>query len=55
MSQMKQQFIFFNDDEDSRQPETRAIMNWLRDIRFTASATLHGVLILWNSHNKLLA
>ena len=55
MSQMKQQFIFFNDDEDSRQPETRAIMNWLRDIRFTASATLHGVLILWNSHNNLLA
>ena len=42
---MKQQFFFANNDEDSRQPETRAIMNWLRDIRFTASATLHGVLI----------
>ncbi|KAL5195336.1 Carboxypeptidase SOL1 [Glycine soja] len=42
------QFIFFNDDEDSRQPETRAIMNWLRDIRFTASATLHGGALVAN-------
>ena len=42
---MKQQFFFANNDEDSRQPETKAIMNWLRDIQFTASATLHGVFI----------
>lgn len=51
---MKQQFVFLNDDEDSRQPETRAIMDWARDIRFTASATLHGVLLLWNLHNSSL-
>ncbi|XP_020223688.1 carboxypeptidase SOL1 isoform X1 [Cajanus cajan] len=42
------QFFFINDDEDSRQPETRAIMNWLRDIRFTASATLHGGALVAN-------
>ncbi|RDX84508.1 Carboxypeptidase SOL1, partial [Mucuna pruriens] len=42
------QFILVNDDEDSRQPETRAIMNWLRDIRFTASATLHGGALVAN-------
>ncbi|KAL2601750.1 hypothetical protein AAZV13_10G184200 [Glycine max] len=42
------QFVFINDDEDSRQPETRAIMNWLRDIRFTASATLHGGALVAN-------
>ncbi|WVY98575.1 hypothetical protein V8G54_030726 [Vigna mungo] len=35
-------------DQDSRQPETRAIMNWLRDIRFTASATLHGGALVAN-------
>ncbi|KAL9317695.1 hypothetical protein ACSQ67_014212 [Phaseolus vulgaris] len=42
------QFVSINDDEDSRQPETRAIMNWLRDIRFTASATLHGGALVAN-------
>ncbi|XP_027364967.1 carboxypeptidase SOL1 isoform X2 [Abrus precatorius] len=42
------QFFFINDDEDSRQPETRAIMNWSRDIRFTASATLHGGALVAN-------
>ncbi|XP_014514107.1 carboxypeptidase SOL1 isoform X7 [Vigna radiata var. radiata] len=42
------QFFSLNDDEDSRQPETRAIMNWLRDIRFTASATLHGGALVAN-------
>ncbi|XP_045809378.1 carboxypeptidase SOL1 isoform X2 [Trifolium pratense] len=42
------QFYFANDDEESRQPETRAIMNWLRDIRFTASATLHGGALVAN-------
>ncbi|XP_052730394.1 carboxypeptidase SOL1 isoform X5 [Vigna angularis] len=41
-------FFSVNDDEDSRQPETRAIMNWLRDIRFTASATLHGGALVAN-------
>ena len=51
---MKQQFFPMNDEEDSRQPETRAIMNWLRDIRFTASATLHGVFLLWVSHDSSL-
>ncbi|CAJ1976895.1 unnamed protein product [Sphenostylis stenocarpa] len=42
------QFVFINDDEDSRQPETRAIMNWLRDIQFTASASLHGGALVAN-------
>ncbi|XP_019442038.1 PREDICTED: carboxypeptidase SOL1-like isoform X1 [Lupinus angustifolius] len=42
------QFFPVNDDDDSRQPETRAIMNWLRDIRFTASATLHGGALVAN-------
>ncbi|CAI8604315.1 unnamed protein product [Vicia faba] len=42
------QFIFVNNDEDSRQPETKAIMNWSRDIRFTASATLHGGALVAN-------
>lgn len=37
------QFFAFNEDLSLRQPETTAIMTWLRDIRFTASATLHGV------------
>ena len=31
-----------------RQPETIAIMNWLRDIQFTASATLHGGALVAN-------
>ncbi|KAK7279787.1 hypothetical protein RJT34_24845 [Clitoria ternatea] len=42
------QFTSINDNEDLRQPETRAIMNWLRDIRFTASATLHGGALVAN-------
>ncbi|XP_027189787.1 carboxypeptidase SOL1 isoform X2 [Cicer arietinum] len=42
------QFFFANDDEDSRQPETRAIMKWLRDIQFTGSATLHGGALVAN-------
>ncbi|XP_061345162.1 carboxypeptidase SOL1 [Gastrolobium bilobum] len=42
------QIFPINDDEDSLQPETRAIMNWLRDIRFTASATLHGGALVAN-------
>ncbi|KAK7391212.1 hypothetical protein VNO78_19624 [Psophocarpus tetragonolobus] len=42
------QFVTINDDEDSRQPETRAIMNWLRDMRFTASAAFHGGALVAN-------
>lgn len=40
---MKPQFFPINENEDARQPETRAVMNWMREIKFTASATLHGV------------
>ncbi|XP_021604921.1 carboxypeptidase SOL1 isoform X2 [Manihot esculenta] len=42
------QFFPRNDDIDSRQPETRAIMNWLRKIQFTASASLHGGALVAN-------
>ncbi|KAL6578273.1 suppressor of los1-1 [Orobanche minor] len=42
------QFFPGNDDMDSRQPETKAIMNWLEDIRFTASASLHGGALVAN-------
>ncbi|KAL6527222.1 suppressor of los1-1 [Orobanche gracilis] len=42
------QFFPVNDDMDSRQPETKAIMNWLEDIRFTASASLHGGALVAN-------
>ncbi|KAJ7969773.1 Carboxypeptidase SOL1 [Quillaja saponaria] len=42
------QFFPINDDVNSRQPETRAIMNWLSDIQFTASATLHGGALVAN-------
>nr|AAG51831.1 putative carboxypeptidase; 8589-6746 [Arabidopsis thaliana] len=42
------QFFPFNDDLNLRQPETKAIMTWLRDIRFTASATLHGGALVAN-------
>lgn len=38
------QFFPLNEDLGLRQPETRAIMTWLSDIQFTASATLHGVI-----------
>lgn len=33
-----------NDDYGSRQPETKAIMSWMQEIHFTASASLHGVI-----------
>ena len=33
-----------NDDMDLRQPETKAMLKWMKDIHFTASATLHGVM-----------
>ncbi|EPS68252.1 hypothetical protein M569_06519, partial [Genlisea aurea] len=42
------QFLQTNDDMDSRQPETKAIMKWMEDIRFTASATLHGGALVAN-------
>ncbi|GMI90566.1 SUPPRESSOR OF LLP1 1 [Hibiscus trionum] len=42
------QFFPWNDDEDARQPETKAIMSWLREMHFTASASLHGGALLAN-------
>ncbi|CAH8337452.1 unnamed protein product [Eruca vesicaria subsp. sativa] len=42
------QFFPINEDLSRRQPETTAIMTWLRDIRFTASATLHGGALVAN-------
>nr|TKS18740.1 hypothetical protein D5086_0000004090 [Populus alba] len=33
---------------NARQPETRAIMNWLREIQFAASASLHGGALVAN-------
>ncbi|XP_052203673.1 carboxypeptidase SOL1 isoform X2 [Diospyros lotus] len=51
------QFFPMNDDVDGRQPETKAIMNWLEEIRFTASASLHGGALVANypwdgTHNQ---
>lgn len=40
------QFFPNNDDIKHRQPETRAIMKWIKQEHFTASASLHGVIIL---------
>ncbi|KAL5779034.1 hypothetical protein ACOSQ2_009771 [Xanthoceras sorbifolium] len=42
------QFFPLNNDVDARQPETRAIMSWLRQIQFTASASLHGGALVAN-------
>ncbi|KAM7511269.1 hypothetical protein LguiB_010144 [Lonicera macranthoides] len=42
------QFSSRNDDVEKRQPETKAIMSWLKDIRFTASASLHGGTLVAN-------
>ncbi|KAL5560243.1 hypothetical protein UlMin_036454 [Ulmus minor] len=42
------QFFTMNDDVYSRQPETRAIMKWLREIHFTASASFHGGALVAN-------
>ncbi|KAI7757424.1 hypothetical protein M8C21_016060 [Ambrosia artemisiifolia] len=42
------QFFQMNDDLGERQPETKAIMNWIKKIRFTASASLHGGALVAN-------
>ncbi|KAF9687048.1 hypothetical protein SADUNF_Sadunf02G0053200 [Salix dunnii] len=42
------QFFSLNNDINARQPETRAIMNWLREIQFAASASLHGGALVAN-------
>ncbi|KAL3701870.1 hypothetical protein R1sor_019892 [Riccia sorocarpa] len=40
------QFVPDNNDEALRQPETKAVMEWIRKTRFTASASLHeGALV----------
>nr|PNR52476.1 hypothetical protein PHYPA_008850 [Physcomitrium patens] len=40
------QYFPANNNEGKRQPETRAIMNWIRAVRFTASASFHeGALV----------
>ncbi|CAL5332932.1 unnamed protein product [Camellia sinensis] len=42
------QFFPINDDVDVLQPETKAIMHWLEEIHFTASASLHGGALVAN-------
>ncbi|XP_052296673.1 carboxypeptidase SOL1 isoform X7 [Citrus sinensis] len=42
------QFFPMNNDEEACQPETRAIMSWVRQIHFTASASLHGGALVAN-------
>ncbi|XP_068648213.1 carboxypeptidase SOL1-like isoform X2 [Aristolochia californica] len=42
------QFFPNNDDVDFQQPETKAIMNWLKKRHFTASASLHGGALVAN-------
>lgn len=42
------QFFPQNNDENLRQPETKAIMKWIKDKRFTASASLHGGALVAN-------
>ncbi|KAJ6920303.1 carboxypeptidase D [Populus alba x Populus x berolinensis] len=42
------QFFPLNNDINARQPETRAVMNWLREIQFAASASLHGGALVAN-------
>ncbi|CAI0396347.1 unnamed protein product [Linum tenue] len=41
-------FFPLNDDINTRQPETAAVMKWLGEIRFTGSATLHGGALVAN-------
>ncbi|KVH98605.1 Peptidase M14, carboxypeptidase A, partial [Cynara cardunculus var. scolymus] len=42
------QFFPMNDDFNKRQPETKAIMKWIKEMRFTASASLHGGALVAN-------
>ncbi|URE43412.1 hypothetical protein MUK42_14854 [Musa troglodytarum] len=42
------QFYPINDIKHSRQPETRAIMTWVKEGHFTASASLHGGALVAN-------
>ncbi|CAH9128761.1 unnamed protein product [Cuscuta epithymum] len=42
------QFFPMNDDLGSRQPETKAIMSWMEEVHFTASASLHGGALVAN-------
>ncbi|KAJ4965292.1 hypothetical protein NE237_017141 [Protea cynaroides] len=42
------QFFPVNDDLDSRQPETKAIISWLKERHFTGSASLHGGALVAN-------
>jgi len=42
------QFFSVNNDINYRQPETRAIMNWIKQEHFTASASLHGGALVAN-------
>ncbi|KAK9072765.1 hypothetical protein SSX86_009200 [Deinandra increscens subsp. villosa] len=42
------QFFQMNNDLTERQPETKAIMSWIKKIRFTASASLHGGALVAN-------
>ncbi|KAF6146373.1 hypothetical protein GIB67_020467 [Kingdonia uniflora] len=42
------QFFPTNDDITLRQPETKAIMNWLKEKQFAASASLHGGALVAN-------
>lgn len=42
------QFFQLNDDMDMRQPETKAIISWLEETHFTASASLHGGALVAN-------
>ncbi|KAJ8479602.1 hypothetical protein OPV22_023329 [Ensete ventricosum] len=42
------QFYPINDIKYSRQPETRAIMTWVKERHFTASASLHGGALVAN-------
>ncbi|KAG1335477.1 carboxypeptidase SOL1 [Cocos nucifera] len=42
------QFYPMNDIVSLRQPETKAIMNWIKEQHFTASASLHGGALVAN-------
>lgn len=42
------QFFTTSNNAEMGQPETKAIMNWLKEIHFTASASLHGGALVAN-------